>query len=388
MARKKTTYNNLLGTFLLWLGFFYPNSITHAQDILTKELNTPIAGDILIGKFIEDISIFEKGNKCIWNLQDASILKRTRSISFWEGDTAEVIPTLVGSTIYDIGGIGKDTLSIIRQEDNFKKSISNIPEIAMIFPFHYGDSIKGYFYDTGSYCDKLKHRTFGRYALSADREGTLILPNGDSLSNTLQIHKKSYSASLFYPNDVPLSPSETFTKDSINFFLENGNATLCQDITWLFCKGFRYPLIEKVTSWIIQNKKNSLNEYTIFFNPYEQNYLALDDTNRKLRKDNVLNGENSSTDIKAKNKNIISYHMVQDKLSQSIIIEYTLNQDASVEGIISDTKGIAYSKALQHHKAGDNYTMVLSYQNLPPKQTFVVNISTKGILFSEKFNKQ
>lgn len=389
IGHKSSLSNNRISFYMRFLLFltilfihFFP---IHAQYALTKEANTPVIGDILEGCMIKKMSITQDGEQYIWNLQDATMQSKALKIYYWEPDSLNAVPILVGNTIYCIDGNSTDTLKIVRKESHLKKSISNIPEVGLIFPFHYGDSIKGVFCETGTYCDKLKHRTFGTYNLAADGKGTIVLPNGDSLSNVLQIHKRKQMSIKYRPISDVLSSSDKITRDSIICNLRNDENLLYQDLFYLFCKGYRYPILIRTSSWL-KGKESSGNEEIVFFDPYNQKLLALDDMNRQIRLEKDSFQEENSN-IYCKGNSVINYTMTQDKQAKKIMISYSLSTKASVEGIIADPKGVVYKRKVQQHDVGEHYQMEIGYQNLPIIQTFIVHLNVNGEQLTEKFNK-
>ena len=215
--------------FILFLIIlFYRFDVFHAQNNLTKDANTPIASDILIGNAIDNIAISSNANIRVWNLRDTNIRSQNTKIYFGEEDSVNSMPILIGKTIYHIENIKKDTLQITCYENNLEKGTYTKPEIAMPFPFHYGDSICKYFHGIGTYCDKRRFYFFGKYSISADAEGILLLPNGEQLNNILQVHKRKQISTKWHSIDIPLFSIQELTEDNIEHYLQADSTCLYQ----------------------------------------------------------------------------------------------------------------------------------------------------------------
>lgn len=373
--------NTLFRTILLAC-LFTQQSIIYAQFSLTKENNLPFINDVLKGREIENLNISNQEDTYIWDISQSNISSKETELAFLKKDSSSHIPVLLNNSLFYLQENENNTLDIIEVENHLQKFFYPKAEIAIKYPMAYGDSISDYFYGKGTYCDKLKILNFGKYTLIADKKGKLILPNGDILNDILQVHSRKYASNKWFTSNQSLILPNILTKDSIDIYLQEDSIHLFQDKIYLFAKGYRYPIICKIESWT-SPKKSKKHTKIIFFNPYEQNYLALDENNREIRKQqDYENKYNDRSNLS--NKDIITYKIMQDKNCKKITILYSLKKEALVEGILADSKGIILRKVSQFQKNGDNYVMVLENKKLVSSNTLIVSLKVNNQLYTEK----
>ena len=114
----------------------------------------------------------------------------------------------------------------------------------------------------------------------------------------------------------------------------------------------------------------------------ESQHSLSDEENESVR--NQLTKEDKDERNTAKVK--LDYDFFQDNSSSSIKIQYHLPEADVLSFILADTKGVAYRKITRNALAGTN-TETISYIGLPHGQ-YIVYISYKGMVFTEKFTKK
>lgn len=383
------TINHLLLRCLLVLSIAMIQGLdTYAQDIsITKEYNMPIVDDVLQGYHVDNIEEHEDGNASIWDLSNANIDSTPIHESFLQlSDTSSIFSTLIGKTYIHTDGLGKDTLLRVGYENYLQKISYHHPEITMKYPLNLGDSLSGYFEGKGEYCDKLKLRSFGRYYLKAEKVGTIILPNGNCLNNSLLVHTMRYLSTLTYPLNYSFPNNTVFNQDSIDFYIQKDNKLICQEEYNIYSKGYRYPIIKKVVTSLAKQKSSKKNIEIIFYNPENQNQLSLDDNNRAIRNQgNDIDGIDCSA-FMAENS-IIEYELTPNKDSKRLRFQYTVKENCDITLIVSDASGINHKDTTIKANANTNNFVNINYANLSTVGPIIVYIKVKNEEYIEKFNQ-
>lgn len=359
----------------------------YAQEI-TKEYNKPIVDDILKGYTIDRLEVRGTKENCIWDLSNSNIddnpIKETILL---KNDTSSIMSTLTGNTLIYTNGIDRDTLERVGYENNLQKVAYEKPEITLVYPFHYGDSISGYFYGKGVFCDRLRLRTFGTYTLKADKKGTIILPNGNQLKNSLLTHTKRYFSIEKYPMSHVVPSYDDFTQDSVAFYMDTEDSKLiCQEEYSIYSKGYRYPIIKKYVTYFAKQENKSLKTKVIFYNPEEQNMLALDERNKLLRQAEEQ-GNNQDETRSLTDNPLIEYRITQNKENQTLQLTYNLKEHCDATIIIADANGMCHKQTTIKQSAEKNQTLDIDYHNLPSIGPVILYINAKGLQFCEKFNQ-
>lgn len=383
------TINHLLLRCLLVLSIVMIQGLdTYAQDIsITKEYNMPIVDDILQGYHVDNIEEHEDGNTSIWDLSKANIDSTPIHESFLQlSDTSSTYSTLIGKTYIHTDGLGKDTLLRVGYENYLQKISYHHPEITMKYPLNLGDSLSGYFEGKGQYCDKLKLRSFGRYYLKAEKVGTIILPNGNRLNNSLLVHTQRYLSTLIYPLNYFFPKNAVFNQDSIELYMEKDNKLICQEEYNIYSKGHRYPIIKKMVTYLAKQKTGKSNTEIIFYNPEEQYKLSLDDNNRAIR---IQENDKDylESDVSTDNSSIIEYELTQNKENKSLLFTYSTKEDCDIYINISDASGMNHKYTTIHTKTERNNSVNINYSNIPAIGPIIVYIKVKNEEYIEKFNQ-
>lgn len=368
-----------LSVFLLLLQV---SADSFAQNVLSKKYNQFRVDDALQGRILDFDLQDQYGRDCMWNLADAKITDKKFRVSFVQRkDSVNPIGVLCKSTRYYFSELTQDTVFLVGLENNLYNCsfVKKLP--VLCFPFCYGDSISSFFYGCGKYCDKLNLEVFGKNIMKADAEGSLVLPNGDSLSHVLQLHTTTYMSIKKSPLESLVVLNSCASDDSIAYYMNQDGSLICYDVITLYVKGFRYPILRKETLKKIAWKGEKNICKMVFFDPEEQNLVALDEDNKEIRQS--LSYE--QTDDKGQTSPI-SYRAALRKEKSSVEVEYTMNKKGSVNFCLSDIGGIVYRRKTQNMAKGEKQTVELSYGGLPIQGQLILYIIVDGERIVEKFN--
>lgn len=355
---------------LLSLFLFFP-SFLFGQSVLTYELNMLRDGDELKRFRLRHTALSQRGTNAVWDLSDKGVqpvkyrhryaaVPDTSLLSCVERDTRYY---------YDCRG---DSLLLLGFENNQTKLSYTRPISFLRFPFQYGDSIGGLYEARGTYCDRETLHGKGRYKSVADGTGVLILPDGDTLRNVLRV--RTYCSGT---DRLSLrADSMKHSGKSIRVVRET--------LRW-YAPGYRYPILEVRN---IRSLSSDGSRYTSAFYcpPEEQEYLPLDEANRKVREELRYGDDGEKTTGGMQQENI-TYRVSNDREARRLRVDYELQESASLEFILADSRGIVHRTLSRNDAAGTGYTADISCGGLMRGQ-YVLYICVNGIRHAEKFNVQ
>ena len=186
--------------------------LTISGQTISQPNNRYRGSDMLEKKQIEVKGFGLNDTKGVWSLQEAEVSKETYDAEYTtEADT--LMAEERGNRTYYSQERG--SVSIIGSENYMEQISYDMPETWLQFPMQVGDSICGYFYGSGPYCERFFIRRFGTYKTRADAAGKLVLPQGDTLRNVIRLHTERYVGTIAEPFDTMLYKIPAFTVDSI-----------------------------------------------------------------------------------------------------------------------------------------------------------------------------
>lgn len=338
---------------------------------------------------LHELPTLDKDDNGIWDLSNVEKTGKVMRQRYRKpSDTLAVIGAVEYGTRYYYP-TGNDTLSLLAFENNLMRLDYDLPEVRMRFPVSKGDSIGGLFHATGTYCDKLRLRSFGSYSAMADDQGKLVCLNGDTLRRVLRLHMVRITAQQHFPMDVMPTGIGLFTTDSILYRLQADTVLLREDIWRWYAPGYRYPVLEVFAESYDTSQAGS--RHAIWYcPPDEQQLLAMDAENLQDRQwqtihaHNAPDGEGYEYGDGQKGGGILRYTVENDTAERTLHISYQADETARLRFILSDTMGIVYQSVSRVDDVG---SVDINYASLRRGQ-YVVYIHCNEQVFAEKFNTE
>lgn len=314
-----------------------------AQTCIEKPSNLFRDGDVIMKQQILCKDIGQAGTDVIWNIMETLVadkVYRQKYMSVSGSDTH--MASIENATIYSYE-LRNDTLFTCGFENNTTKISYRLQEPHLIFPMKYGDSHSGFFHGTGIYCDRIALRSFGRYEISADAYGKLVLPEGDTLKDVIRLHTERFLSSVRYPADsLPAISSAPFPEDSIRKHLGEEPYIMKSDIYRWYAKGCRYPVLESFITTLPGNEDKQRTA-SFYYPASLQQQLAYDAEN-----DNTTSG-NSNKDKTAVPSDRFMYSACRTGKT-SVRLEYTLPGQSQVCYSIYTTDGKAVYRSVPYRQ--------------------------------------
>lgn len=318
--------------FLPMCMFFF---FCEAQDI-QMSLNMFRSGDVLVKKQISCKNLVQKGDDVLWDISDADVINKSYKVKYTDvSGHKDRMACTERATMYYYD-LHNDTLLIGGFENNSTKIDYGLKEIFLRFPMKYGDFYSGLFHGTGTYCDKLSMRSFGKYTVEADACGTLVLPEGDTLRSVTRIHTERFVYGISYPADsIVAISSRPFGTDSIIRFMEQKPFLLKTDIYRWYAEGYRYPVLEKHVTCLHGHEGKPYTE--TFYIPLSGQEKSDDSETRKNAVRSVTDGQTFGGI-----KENIEYYKVFLQEASSVRLEYRMAHPAEISyGVFtSDGKSV------------------------------------------------
>ena len=258
---------------------------SYSQTILSADVNIPKAGDIITMHKIISSDLGTDGTGNVWDLSKSKVLDEEITMDFLtSNDSTGRLIRLEPHSISQYS-TEDDTLRLWGYEMpqakvNFLKAVDE-----MRYPFAYGDSITGLMQGVGRYCERVPFRIYGEYKHKGDAIGTLILPEGDTISNVLctcfeQVFVTDLMEEFCKLDTITPFSDETLTKKYLGA-TEHSNITIRK---W-YANGYRYPFLEAYYTGIRKEQPISSANALIYYCPLNGQKPMLADTETMTAKD-------------------------------------------------------------------------------------------------------
>lgn len=355
---------------------------------ISQSNNRYRGSDVLEKKQIVVKCFCLNGIKGVWSLEEVGVSKETYDAEYTtEADT--LMAEERGNRTYYSQERG--SVSIIGSENYMEQISYDMPETWLQFPMQVGDSICGYFYGSGPYCERFFIRRFGTYKTRADAAGKLVLPHGDTLRNVIRLHTERYVGTIAEPFDTMLYKIPAFTVDSIVKHLAPDTAKVREDVYRWYAEGYRYPILEAQTLTYLDTL---LTEEMYYCPPDIQEQLPLDEENKQVRarlveeelarwQPSPLSPDDDHNPQK-RGKDGFTYEISQPDGSDVVTIHYDTDHDVRLTALISNGLGYIYRRADQSCPTGTGQ-FSLNCTGLRNGQ-YIIYINVDGNQYAEKVN--
>jgi|GEM_PF-1765716 len=206
----KTRYSITIMLIFLCIGTLF------SQTSLKRSLQGMRSGDSYYKQQIEYKNPGRRGQNVVWNFSKLKTIDEKYGVSYVEPNRKSKDTSFVRcvehNTMYKYGFKG-DSLLMLGFENSGSKLTYSDPELSLVFPFTLGDSIVDRYKGTGRYMNTILSQADGYLTTIADAEGTLILPDGDTLLNVLRIRSErcyiQRTLPIVYEDEVNLRAKDT-----------------------------------------------------------------------------------------------------------------------------------------------------------------------------------
>lgn len=326
-----------------------PFLVCKGQDGIQMPFNMFRGGDMLVKKQISYRNLSQDGENILWDVSGADVINKSYKVRFSDvAGSKNRVSCTERATMYYYD-LQHDTLFIGGFENNTTKIDYDTKEIFLRFPMKYGDSYSGVFHGTGTYCDKIAVRSFGRYKTESDAYGSIVFPEGDTVHNVTRIHTVRFTSGIRYPADsLKTISSMPLSADSIDGYIDNGMFMMKTDIYRWYAIGYRYPVLETyITSF--QGYKGEPYVMTYYYPPSEQELFDDENVDNEKFKSYYIPTRNPEQGIKPCK---LTYKI--NRLEQDLVnIEYSLSVPSEISyGVYTADGKTVYNNERKRMNAG------------------------------------
>ena len=353
--------------FILWqiislLLLCLPTSI-FAQSVLTLGANSPRANDNLEREVISmDVSHLISKQK-LWDLSNVEVLGRQPLQYITLGN--EIIQEISNGIVYTYQ-MKNNTCWLLEYETPQWNLKYSEPLKILAYPFSLGDSCQIPFTAKGMYGKKYTVEKKGKILVIADAEGKLLLNANDTLPNVLRVHYAIES-------NFCMSNGTLFS-DTLQTRQEK------KDVYHWFAKGYRYPILEIVTSKILcQGQVVTENSYAYLLSPNEQSSL--------------FDRENEEVRYRKQEAQVASGERLQEIMGDlqahandgTLEVSFKLSSPCKLKFVISDISGVIYQQKTVN---GTNEHVNHEHMDCSSlrRGEYIVYVSANDKVYSSKFS--
>lgn len=368
---------NLTASLLL----FCP-ALCQAQTGIRYAQNKFRAGDELTKHQIAYKEPGRSGIHVLWDLGETEPTNENYELSYTE-DESHKDSLIIGTehrTMYYYHTTD-NSLTLNGFENNTTKVSYDMPEVLLKFPMSYGDSISGCFHGTGTYCDKVALRTFGRYVTKADAAGMLILPDGDTIRNVLRIHtERSVYGEYFHIDSLKTISKHPYSAERIDKQGDKCQTVIRNDVYRWYAQGYRYPILETLQTHTDEDGIENRFTTAFYYPPSEQNNLEYDNENREIQERLILHGGDFRNPLSGKAGFTYNAYISDDGV---IRFEYGISSEAEISYAIYTPDGkTLYDSGTKRH-AGGVYKEQFNTAGYA-KGVYLINIRVNDNRYAEK----
>ena len=347
---------------LMAVSVFVLHSYGQTIDMAT---NAPRCGDSYVVRQMEYFAQGDEGKNVLWDFSELKSLDRkSRREYFLSQDSVLIGVDEECAMRYELAG---DSLRCLGYDTRLKHMEYSEPMTLMTYPFGYGYNISNTYHGKGDYCKRLILKNGGTLMVEADAEGSIVYNEGDTLRNVLRVHTTRLNSVSLHAQTDTLMEDTSRMKQEIE-----------EHYAW-YVRGYRYPMYETSSICFYDN----MTPVSCLQKAYR--YLPEELANNEDFKDSV-NSEILMEDSIAgiASEDIIHYTVKNDGCT--LTMDYSLDADASINALISNSRGMLYGRRSTRQPAGTDYQMDFDIVSLPEGE-YVLYVNVNGKVYNEKFKK-
>ena len=369
-------FYSISSNFILLL-LLIPANLLYSQTLLELENSCILESGIQVKKqvFCTNDNGGLKGQNVLWDFSNWKLINQNYTSKYFDTGLNS-ISKYEHRTFYNYK-LNNDTLFLCGYRNSTTNVSYLLPEVSLVYPFGYGDSISSYFYGVGDYSNHVGLQIYGKKDICADAFGTLILPSGDTVSNVIRLHSEKimqyrFDSGIFLELDSLSVPP----MDSIINYLSNNSDLIRMDVFEWYIEGYCKPIFETVKNTVYKSGKPYKYFSTAFYCPIDE--LEGVDIGIQLAKKtdktppiNTLDGE------------MVDFNSFLDKEGRNILLEYNSIEGATIDVMLFDIQGrlLFRDKSLEQNSGKYNFCIDISQY---AQTEFVVRLSINEKTYSKK----
>lgn len=365
--------------FILLLFLLFPVNLLYSQVLLEKDNSCILESGIQVKKQVACTNENDelRGKNVLWDFSNWKLINQNYTSKYFDTGSNSV-SKYEHRTFYNYE-LKSDTLFLCKYRNSTTDISYLIPEISLVYPLEYEDSIFSYFYGVGDYSNHINVRVYGKKNICADAFGTLILPSGDTISNIIRVHSEKmmqyqFESGILSELDSILVPPI----DTIANCLYRSNDLIKMDVFEWYMGGYCKPIFETVKNTLYKSGKPYKYFCTSFYCPIEELNINVDNAGIRLRKESE-----SFSKFNMKSEETSQFNSFLDEGGQNILLEYNSVEGATVDVMLFDIQGrlLFHDKSLDQNSGKYNLCIDISRY---AQTEFIVRLSINEKIYSKK----
>jgi len=311
-----------------------------AQYYLTSDRNAFRAADQIVKQQVEFKDPGSSGRNLSWDFRMLQPINEEYSLNYFIPDSMRM-DTLCGkehrTRYYYLQK--NDSLWAIGFENSTTLMDYVQPELKLKFPFSYGDTLFSRFHGVGQYSHRLKLEVKGYTRVEADAEGELMLPDFETVKNTLRVHTLRYY-------------TET-GRDSIEMMIDT--------YAW-YMQGIRYPVFESIKTNLIKKTKKEGDhplDTTVFSTSF---YYPPTLQTSQVQTDSITENEEALTGAEAV---FTEAQLMPNPVVTNLYIRYKLVRPARIWFTVHTNAGVAVCQTVPQDLSEGPHEININMGHLP-----------------------
>ena len=321
----------------------------------------PATSDSIQKSKIRYFSPGKEGRNRVWDFSGKLKTRETSQVMFMKDSTGVLSVIEPGKISYYRNNL--DSLILIGSESALEKRDYAENKISKTFPLIFGDSISMPFRCEGKYCGNHLFREVGTTTIKVDADGSIVLAENDTLRNVRRVHTiDTYSICM----DLDSAALDTARLTQV----------IDERYEWYLADS-EYPIIENATSTTYYNMDVVGTTKFACCNLPENltaDYVIQEESDDEEGQEGYADGGQQTADI---------IHYQVETQGKTITITYDLDEDATIQTIVSNHMGMLCKSRQWTQPAGQNYFAEIDCYDLPSGM-YILYINVNGKVYSEK----
>lgn len=366
---------------LVFLLLLFPTNFVCSQTLLKQENGCILERGVQIKQQVAyaNNSGELSGENVLWDFSNWKLLNQNYKLKYFDTGL-NTVSKYEHRTFYNYE-LKNDTLYLC----GYKNSTANVsyllPEVSLIYPLSYRDSISSYFYGVGDYSNHIGLEVYGQKNICVDALGTLILPSGDTVPNIIRVHSEKIMQYQFDSDEifVELDSIQIPPIDSISNSLFRNTNVIKMDVFEWYMEGYCRPIFETVKNTLYKMGKPYKYFSTAFFCPLEELGDAyIDEIRTQL--DNKSDKKYQSNIQSDKDFKFTPY---LDEDSRNLFLEYDGVEGATVDVTLFDIQGrLLFHDKFMEQNSGQ-YKLCIDISQYV-QTAFIVRLTINDKIFTKK----
>lgn len=352
---------------------------------ISVRLNGLRDGDAFFRYPISYVDTVSQCDSALWDLSEVEIGRRHRCEIGLLNDSSGIYRMIEKGDLRYFHQ-NDECLNAIGFENNLWGVIFDTEETYLTNGMAAGMVLTDDFKAGGVYCDKLQYAMRGTSDTGIDATGSIIMPEGDTITNVLRVHSRRRYLAKYYPLD---SVRTDIPDDEYLAATEDGKLMVLDQKRW-YAAGYRYPVMEMRS--LIRECDGEVVQREACYSPLDAMKKIDGDYENQEVRDRIENGTQnpypSQTGGDAEppaDDRSIDYKFTQNRADHSVTIEYSSTRCVSIEFILADAMGIVYDSFSRQCEPGETGSITISYDSATGSGSYVVYICSDENRYAEKF---